>query len=79
MAKSYCIYTIVSKVAKIIHIVCETFAREQEHHYMTSNDIGGSNTITHNHNYLMGIITFNVHHITLTSPRNMLATILKIF
>ena len=40
MAKSHCIYTIVSKVEKIMRIVCETFAREQEHHYMTSNDIG---------------------------------------
>ena len=41
------------------------------------NDIRESNTSTHNHNCLMGTITFEVHHITLTSPRNMLATIFK--
>ena len=79
MAKSYYTYTIVSKVAKIMRIVCETYVREQEHHYMTSNDIGGSNTIIYNHNCLMGTITFEVHYITLTSPRNTLATILKAF
>ena len=79
MAKSHCTCTIVSKVAKIMRVVCETYAREQEHHYMTSNDIGGSNTITHNHNCLMGTITFEIHHITPISPRNTLATILKTF
>jgi len=62
-----------------MHIVCETFAREKEHHYMTSNDTGGLNTITHNHNCLMETITFEVHHITPMSPRNTLATILKAF
>ena len=36
-----------------------------------------SNTLTHNHNCLKGIITFEVHPITPTSPRNMLATICK--
>ena len=46
---------------------------------MTSNDIGGSNTIIHNHNYFLGTITFEVHHIIPTSPRNTLATILKSF
>ena len=70
---------IVSSAAKSMHVACETFAREQKHHYMTSNDIGGSNTITHNHNYLIGTITFKVHHITPSSPRNTLATILKAF
>ena len=44
---------------------------------MKSNGIGGSNTLTHNHNCLMGTIIFEVHHITLTSPRNTLATIYK--
>ena len=33
----------------------------------------------HNQNYLMENITFEVHHITLTSPRNMFASILKVF
>ena len=42
-------------------------------------DMRKTNTLTHNHNYLMGTITFEVHHIILTSPRNMLATILKAF
>ena len=46
---------------------------------MKSNDIGGLITFTHNHNYLMETITFEVHHITHTSPRNTLATILKAF
>lgn len=36
-----------------------------------------SNTLTHNYNYLMETITFEVHHITPTSLRNMLATIFK--
>ena len=44
---------------------------------MNSNDIGGSNTFTHNHNYLMETITFKVHHITPISPKNTLATILE--
>ena len=79
MAKSHCTCIIVSKVAKIMRVVGETFAREQVHHYMTSNDIGGSNTITHSYNYLIKTITFKVHHITLISLRNMLATILKAF
>ena len=46
---------------------------------MRSNDIGGSSTFTHNQNCLMGTITFEIHHITPTSPRNILATILKTF
>ena len=79
MAKTHCTCTIVSKVAKIMRVAWETFAREQEHYYMTSNDIGGSNTIIHNHNYFLGTITFEVHHIIPTSPRNTLATILKSF
>ena len=44
---------------------------------MKSNDKRESNTSTHNHNCLMGTITFEVHHITLTSPRNTLTTIFK--
>ena len=42
-------------------------------------DMRKSNTLTHNHNCLMGTITFEIHLITLTSPRNKLATILKAF
>ena len=77
MAK-HCAYTIVSKVAKSMGVVHETFAREQEHQYVKSNDIGRSSTFIHNHNYLMETITFKVHSISLTSPRNMLAIIFKI-
>jgi len=79
MAKSHYTCIIVSKVAKSMRAVCETFAREQVHHYMKSNDIGGSSTFTYNHNYLMETITFKVHHITRTSPRNTLVTMLKVF
>ena len=79
MSKSHCTYTIVLKVAKSMRVVCETFARGIVKYYMKSNDVGGSNIFTHNHNCLMGTITFKVHHITPTSPRNMLATILKVF
>ena len=42
-------------------------------------DMRKSNTLTHNHNYLMETITFEVHPITPTSSRNTLATILKAF
>ena len=35
--------------------------------------------LTHNHNYLMGTITFEVHPITLISPRNTLAIVYKDF
>ena len=30
MVKSHCTYTIVSRVAKSTHVVCETFAREHK-------------------------------------------------
>ena len=36
-----------------------------------------SNTLIYIHNYLMGTITFKVHPITPTSPRNTLAIIFK--
>ena len=36
-----------------------------------------SNTLTHNHNCLIGTITFEIHHITPTSPKNTLKTIFK--
>ena len=44
---------------------------------MTIWDLRKSNTLTHNHNYLMGTITFEVHPIIPTSPKNTLATIFK--
>ena len=44
---------------------------------MTTWDMRKSNTLTHNYNCLMGTITFEVHSITPTSPRNMFATIFR--
>ena len=44
---------------------------------MTIWDMRKSNTLTHNHNCLMGTITFEVQPITPTSPRNTLETIFK--
>ena len=44
---------------------------------MMIRDMRGLNTLTHNHNCLMGTITFKVHPITPTSPRNTVATIFK--
>ena len=46
-------------------------------HFMKSSDIRESNTTTYNHNCLMGTITFEVHYIIPTSPRNTLAIIFK--
>ena len=43
-----------------MRVVFETFAREQEHQYVKSIDIGRSSAFTHNHNYFMGTITFEV-------------------
>ena len=51
----------------------------QVSHIMKIRDMRKLNKLTHNHNWLMGTITFEVHPITPTSPRNTLATILKAF
>ena len=51
----------------------------QVSHIMMIWDMRTSNTLTHNHNCLMGTITFEVYHITPTSPRNTLTIILKAF
>ena len=70
----------VSKVAK--NFACCVWKHNkcaQVFHIMTIWDIRKSNTLTHNHNYLMGTITFMVHHITPTSPRNTYTTISKAF
>ena len=78
MTKSHCTYTIVSRVVKSMHVMCETFARRISVSLDEKcDDIRESNTSIHNHNCLMGTITFEVHHITPTSPRNTLATIYK--
>ena len=44
-------------------------------HIMTIWDMRKWNTLTRNHNSLMGTITFEVHSITCTSPRNIFAII----
>ena len=44
---------------------------------MMIRDMRGLNTLIHNHNCLMGTITFKVHPVTPTSPRNTVATIFK--
>ena len=77
MAKSYCTCTTILRLAKSMCVVCETFARSISVLSYENNDIRESKTFTHNHNRLMGTITFEVHHITPTSPRNILATIYK--
>ena len=69
---------IVSRIAKSTRVVCETFCkRAYVNHHMQSNDIRRSITSTHNHNCLIGTITFKVHHITPTSPKNTLAIIFE--
>ena len=72
--------THVSRVAKK-HACCVWKHNKcaQVSHIMTIWDMRTSNTLTHNHNFLMGTITFEVHHTTLTSPRNTLTIILKAF
>ena len=60
-----------SRGGKNLRVLCENIARVHKW------DMRKSNTLTHNHNCLMGTITFEVHPITLTSPRNTLATIFQ--
>ena len=68
----------VSKVAKNLLVVCENIARLYKCLILWRFEIRQkSNTLTHNHNCLIGTITFDVHPITPTSPRNILATIFK--
>ena len=75
---NYIVPTHVSKVAKSVRVVCEKHNKcAQVSHIMTIWDIRKSNTFTNNHNCLIGTITFKVHLITPTSPKNMLATIFK--
>ena len=68
----------VSKVAKNLRVVCENIARMHKCLILWWFEIWEkSNTLTHNHNYLMGTITFEVHPITPTSPRNTFAITFK--
>ena len=68
----------VSKVANSMCVVCENIARVHTFLILWRFKIWGDLLhFTHNHNRLMRIITFEVHHITLTFPRNTLTTIIK--
>ena len=72
--------TYVSRVAKSTGVVCENFVRKHKWFILWRVMIWeGQLHSTHNHNYLMGTTTFELHNITPTSPKNTLATILKAF
>ena len=77
---NYIVPTHVSKVAKSVRVVCEKHNKcAQVSHIITIWEMRKSITFTHNHNCLMGTITFEVHHMTLTSPKNTFTIILKAF
>ena len=68
----------VSKVAKSMRVVCKNIARVHKFLILWRFKIWGDLIhFTHNHNRLMGTITFEVHYITPTSSRNTLTTIFK--
>ena len=68
----------VSKATKSMRVVCENIARVHKFLILWRFKIWGDLIhFTHNHNCLMGTITFEVHHITPTSPRNTLTIIFK--
>ena len=70
--------THVSKLAKSMHVMCENITRVHKFLILWRFKIWGDLIhFTHNHNRLIGTITFEVHHITLTSPRNTLTIIFK--
>ena len=84
MAKSHvslvmATYTYIKSSKEYEYCVWKHNKCAQVSHIMTILDMKTSNTLIHNHNCLMGTITFKVHHITLTSPTNMLTIILKAF
>ena len=69
--------THVSKVVKNMHVLCENIARLHKCLMLWWFEIWENQFNSHNHNYLMGTITFEVHPITPTSLRNTLAIIFK--
>ena len=70
--------THVSKVAKSMRVVCENIARVHKFLILWRFKIWGDLIhFTHNHNRLMGTITFEVHLMTPTFARNTLTTIIK--
>ena len=75
---NYIVPAYVSKVAKSIRVVCEKHNKcAQVSHIMMIWKMRKSNTLIHNHNFLMGTTTFEVHPITPTSPKITFATIFK--
>ena len=68
----------VSKVAKSMRVVCENIAKVHKYLILWKFMIWGDLIhFTHNHNHLMGTITFEIHRITPIFPRNTLTTIFK--
>ena len=75
---NHIVFAHVSKVAKSMRVVCENIARVHKFLILWRFKIWGDLIhFTHNHNRLMGTITFEVHYITPTSPTNTLTTIIK--
>ena len=79
MAKIHCTYTCIKNSKEYACYVWKHNKCAQVSYIMTIWDMRTSNTLTHNHNCLIGTITFEVYPITSTSLRNMLATMLKVF
>ena len=79
MVKTHCTCTCIKSSKEYACYVWKHNKCAQISHIMMIWDMRTSNTLTHNHNCLIGIVTFKVHHITLSSPRNTLIIILKAF
>ena len=70
MAKSHCTYACIKSSKEYCVLCVKNIARLYKClHVMTIWDMRKSVQLTHNHNYLMGTVTFEVHLITPTSPR----------
>ena len=79
MTKSHCTCTCIKSSKEYACCVWKHNKCAQVSHIMMIWDMKTSNTLIHNYKCLMGTITFVVHHITPTSPKNMLTIILKAF
>ena len=77
MAKSHYTCTYIKGRKEFACCVWKHSKNAYVSHIMMIWDIRKTNTLTHNYNYLMGTITFEIHPITPTSSRNMLAIIFK--
>ena len=70
MAKSHCTCTSIKSSKEYCVLCVKNITRLHKCvHVMTIWDMRKSLLLTHNHNCLMGTITFEVHPMTLTSPR----------